>query len=74
MTWKANRLKNPFKSEMAESHFKEDGRGLTYEDYWIFVCIVGHQNYRLYNDAHWRDSDIIDKSDVWKKLMEVEHG
>ena len=52
--------------------WKQEGRGLTYEDYCIFVFRVGHLNYHKYNDAHWRDSDIMDKSDVWKALRNTE--
>jgi len=72
MTHKAEKLKNAYDSDMARFHWKSDGRGLTFEDYWIFVSLVGHRTYRMYNDAHWRDSDIVDKSDVWKKLQRIE--
>ena len=62
---------------MLEEHqlkgmWKREGRGLTFEDYCIFVTRIGHIKYRSYNDAHWRDSDIMDKSDVWKALRNTE--
>ncbi len=75
MTWKAHSLKSMATGADVPPEiwrgWKEDSRGLAYEDYWIYVRIVGHQNYRMYNDAHWRDSNIIDKSDVWNKLKDM---
>ncbi len=59
-------------SPMITNHWHKEGLGLTFEDYWIYVRMVGHRKYRMYNEAHWRDSDIVDKSDVWNALRKQE--
>lgn len=79
MTWKAEALKDAYDyhreptaySKGLANNFEIEGRGLTYEDYWIYVCLVGHQKYRNYNTAHWRDVDITTKTDVWNALQET---
>jgi hypothetical protein len=55
-----------------EASWKENSYGLTYEDYWIYVCILGHEHYRKYNEAHWRDVDITTGMDVWNELRNTE--
>ena len=52
--------------------FAYDGRGLTFEDYCIFVLRVGHWNYSKYNQAHRRDVDITTGMDVWEALRKTE--
>ena len=52
--------------------WENDNRGLTYEDYCIYVFRVGYQNYARYNQAHWRDVDVTTGMDVWKTLQNAE--
>ena len=81
MTWKAETLKNAYKHRSEQDaynmglkhNFNIEGKGLTYEDYWIYTCLVGYPNYRKYRDAHARDVDITTKVDVWNKLQETDH-
>lgn len=52
--------------------YLSEGRGLTFEDYCIFVCKIGHLNYTKYYTAHCKDSDIIDGTAVWEALRNTE--
>jgi len=67
MSWKASTLKNAYEHNRKdnfngngnESNWKKERPDLTYEDYWIFVCLVGHEDYHRYRDAHYADIEIM---------------
>ena len=53
------------------SMWEEEGTGLTFEDYCIFVTRIGHIKYRTYRAAHWRDVDVTTGMDVWNALHDT---
>jgi len=68
-TWKAPILRNAYEHNKypddygmgrgLEYSWKRERPDLTYEDYWIWVCLIGHATYRKYQDSHYKDVDII---------------
>jgi len=67
MSWKKHTLANAYEYHKEDtfngngiySNWKKERPDMTYEDYWIFVCLVGHENYRKYLTAHLNDCDIM---------------
>lgn len=76
MTWKRSALKNAYEDGRedtyngngVESNWKLERPYWTYEDYWIYIRLVGHETVRFYEAAHCEDMIIMDKlsgSDKW---------
>ena len=65
-------LKNPYEyrregtawGDGVEGGWKKERPDLTYEDYWIYVCLVGHREYQSYLTAHIND-DIMMETLTW---------
>lgn len=80
-TWKAEKLANAFEYHRKpdswgvgsgmQADWERQGYGLTYEDYWIYVCLVGHKEWWLYHNAHWSDYDVVTGMDVWNELRRL---
>ena len=69
MTWKTAALRDAYEYNREdtpygygnESNWQRERPDLTYEDYWIFVCLVGHVDYHKYLDAHFNDYEHINQ-------------